>query len=292
MYKLIVVDLDGTLLNSRGELSAENENALKKAKNKGIKIAICSGRILPSIKNICLERGIGDYLISGNGSQIYDVQKNEIIYENCMDINMALKLVKFCEENSIYYSISAENSIIASSLSYNILAYNNENYGKLDENKTKINLTQNIYEYIKEYSGNKFIKFTICDSNKIILDKVIKKLKEIKGIEVIEFPHMSTKNIKNGNENMDITYYYAEIIKANANKWETTKYLADMLNIDYKKIVSFGDNINDKELIQNSGLGIAMKNGSDYVKDIADKVTLKNDENGVAEAIDEILRDE
>ena len=290
MYKLIVLDLDGTLLNSKGELSKENEEAIKKAKNKGIKIAICSGRILPAIRNICLERGIGDYLISGNGSQIYEVEKNEIIYENCMDKDMALKLIKFCEENSIYYSISAENSIIASSLSYNVLAYNNENYRKINENKTKINLTQNIYEYVNSYDGNKFIKFTICDNNKNILNKIIEKLKKIKGIDVIEFPHMAIKNIQNGNENIGITYYYVEIINAKANKWEATKILANKLGINDSEIVSFGDNINDKELIQNSGLGFAMENASEYVKNIADKITTKNDENGVAKGIEEILR--
>ena len=203
---------------------------------------------------------------------------------------MVLEIIKFCETNSVYYSIFAENSIITSSLSYNILAYNNENFRKSEEDKTKINITPNIYEYIKNYEGDKFIKITICDSSKTILDKVAKKLEKINGIDVIKFAHMSTKTIQNGNENFGIQYYYVEIINKNANKWEATRHLANELQIDSKEMVSFGDNINDIEIIKNSGLGIAMENASDLVKSVANEITLKNDENGVAEGIYRILR--
>ena len=101
---------------------------------------------------------------------------------------------------------------------------------------------------------------------------------------------MSTKTIQNGNENFGIQYYYVEIINKNANKWEATRHLANELQIDSKEMVSFGDNINDIEIIKNSGLGIAMENASDLVKSVANEITLKNDENGVAEGIYRILR--
>ena len=101
MYKLIAIDLDGTLLNSSGEISSENIEAIRLAKEKGIEIVITSGRVSDSVLNIAKEIGADKYFISGNGSMLYDIQKNRIVYENFIDKNKILSLIKMCDENSI-----------------------------------------------------------------------------------------------------------------------------------------------------------------------------------------------
>lgn len=254
MYKLIAIDLDGTLLNSEGEISKQNREAIKIALEKGIQIVLCSGRITSSVKNISLDVGANKYLISGNGAELYDIKNDKILYDNYMSKELTLKLIKFCEENSIYYSVFAENSIIAPSLNHNVLVYNSENAKKELSKKTNINITQNIYEYIEKIQTNSFAKITICDSNKHVFNGIINKLRNFKNIEVLDVAHMSNKTIDNGTSKVDIQYYYTEVTSKNVNKWNAVKKLADLLNIREQEIVCIGDNVNDKLMLQNAGL--------------------------------------
>ena len=127
MYKLIVMDLDGTLLNSYGDVSKENYEAIQKAKNKGIEIVIASGRMKGAINSIAEEIGATNYIISGNGTILYDNKNNKILYESFLNKEKVLKIIKICEENSIYYNIYTESEVIAKNLNYNVLFYNYEN---------------------------------------------------------------------------------------------------------------------------------------------------------------------
>lgn len=254
MYKLLAIDLDGTLLNSKGEVSHENRNAIKLAKEKGMEVVLCSGRITSSVQTISLDIGADNFLISGNGAELYDIQNEKILYDNYMNKETTLKLIKFCEENSIYYSIFSENSIIAKTLNYNVLVYNSENSRKEINKRTNINITQDIYEYIKNSKTDKFAKLTICDNNKTIFNGIINKLRKIKNIEVLDVAHMSNKTINTEKGEINVQYYYTEVTSKNVNKWNAIIQLAEILNINTNEIVCIGDNINDKEMIKNAGL--------------------------------------
>ena len=81
MYKLVAIDLDGTLLNSKGLISEKNKNAIKKAQENGIEVILASGRSKDSVKNFALEINSNKYLIAGNGALAYDIQKNKDIYD-------------------------------------------------------------------------------------------------------------------------------------------------------------------------------------------------------------------
>lgn len=105
MYKLIAIDLDGTLLNSYGEISEENKIAIKKAIENGIEIVLTSGRVMSSIKNFSKEVGTKNFLISGNGAAVLDIRNNIIIFNQNLEKEKVLKIIKLCEENSIYYSV-------------------------------------------------------------------------------------------------------------------------------------------------------------------------------------------
>ena len=116
MYKLVAIDLDGTLLNSLGEVSQNTRKALLNAKEKGIEIVLSSGRTIDSVKNLAIELGVDNYLISGNGSVVYDIHKDEIIYDRFLNKEQVLEIVKLCEQNSFYYNIYTEEEVIAKSL--------------------------------------------------------------------------------------------------------------------------------------------------------------------------------
>ena len=265
MYKLVAVDLDGTLLNAYGIVTENTKNIIKKVINQKTDVIIASGRPIDSIKAIAKEIGSQNYFIGANGALIYDIQKDEIIYEKCLKKEKVLEIIKLCEENSITYNVYTLKTILATSLKYNVLYYYKENLKKEENKKTNINIVSNMYETVKNMENEKFLKITICDSNKSIFNSIIKKLRQIEGIEVLDVSHMSRKVIKQGTEEVPIEYYYTEISMENVDKWDAIEYLIEKLNIKKEEVIAIGDNINDKKMIENAGLGIVMKGATPIV---------------------------
>lgn len=286
MYKLIAIDLDGTLLNSYGVISEKNKLALTKARKDGAEIVIASGRSTNSVKNIANDLGICNYIICGNGSLIYDLQKEEIIYDKFIDKKKVLQIISICEQNSIYYNIYTENMVIAKTLNNNVLFYHQENASKPDNKKTKINIVQNIYEYVEELENQNILKITVSDNDNIIFNGIIRKLREVKDIDVLDVAHMSRKIIKNGTEEVSLEYYYTEITNKNVDKWYAIEYLIDQLKIKKEDVMTIGDNVNDKIMLENAGCGVAMGNSAPYIKEIADIIVADNNQDGVAEAVE------
>ena len=287
-YKLITIDIDGTLLNSYGDLSIENKEAIRNAINKGIKVVLASGRMPESVRSIAEDVGANEYIIAGNGTLIYDMQKQENIYEQNIPEDKLLQIIDICEQNSIYYTLYSQNSIITSSLNYNVLYYNYENSKRPEEKKTNINIVSNIKKYIQE-NNTKILKMTVCDGHKVIFDRIILKLREISGIEVLDIGHMSKKAIKNGTEDINVEYYYTEISKKNTNKWLAIEYLMKLLDIKKEEVIAIGDNINDKMMVENAGLGIAMGDSALSSMNIGNYTTTSNNENGVGQAINKFI---
>ena len=126
---------------------------------------------------------------------------------------------------------------------------------------------------------------TICDESKIVFSSILRKLKNISNIDVLEVSHMSQKKIKAGTKEISVGYYYTEVSSKNVDKWYAIEEIMKLENIEQEEVMSFGDNNNDILMIKNAGLGIAMGNAQEPVKKAANYITLSNEEDGVAEAI-------
>ena len=287
MYKLAAIDLDGTMLNQYGIVTQRTKQAIERAQQRGIEVIIASGRPMDSIKAIAEEIKSEKYFISGNGAIIYDIQNDEIIYENTLKKQKTLDIIKICEENSIYYNIYTEKEIIAKNLQCNVLYYHKENLNKEEKNKTHINIVENIYDYIVD-RDEKVVKITICDNNQVIFNSIMRKLKEIEEIEVLEVSHMSRKIIKQGSVEVPIEYFYTEISAQNVDKWNAIEFLKEKMQIKTEEIVAIGDNVNDKKMIENAGLGIAMGESTPVIKNVANQITGSNNEDGVAQALENL----
>ena len=286
MYKLVAIDLDGTMLNSYGMVTENTKQVIKNTINKGTEVIIASGRPIDSIKTIAKEIGSENYFIAGNGALIYDIKKDEIIYEKFMNKQKVLEIIKICEENSISYNIYTEKTIIAKGLKYNVLYYYKENLKKEENKKTNITIVEDVYEYIKNLENEKFLKITVCDETKSVFNSIIRKLRTVEDIDVLDVLHMSRKMIKQGTEDVPIEYYYTEISLKYVDKWNAIEYLANKMNISKDEIIAIGDNINDKEMIENAKVGIAMGQSTPVITEIADFVTSNNNEDGVAKALE------
>ena len=291
MYKLVAIDLDGTLLNSVGEVSEKTKKILKEAQNKGVEIVLSSGRPISSTKTLALELGVDNYLISGNGAVVYDIKKDEIIYDKFLNKEQVFKIIDVCEENSIFYNIYTEDEVITKSLNYNVLFYHKENIKKIEEKRTHINVVQDTKKYIEESEKDRFLKVTVCDESKMIFNGIIRKLREIGNIDILNVEHMSRKRFNIGTEIMSIEYHYTEITNENVNKWTAIEHLIEKLNIKKDEVVAIGDNINDREMVENAGLGVVMGNSNPVMKEVADVIVSDNDSDGVCEAFEKYILD-
>ena len=292
MYNLIAIDLDGTLLNSNGVVSNETKETLQKIKDKDIKIVLASGRMIDSIKSISNEIGNQKYLVAGNGAIVYDIEKQEILYKNYLKKEKVLDVIKICEENSIYYNIYTENELLTTSLKYNVLYYHKENANREEKDRMKISIMSNMYDYVLNSQRDDYLKITICDEDRMVFNSIIRKIKQIKDIDVLDVEHMSRKNIMQGTETIELNYSYTEVSAQNVDKWEAINYILEQENIPKEHVIAVGDNINDKKMIENAGLGIAMVGSSPVVTEIANIITSENNnEDGVAKELRKIILD-
>ena len=286
MYKLVAIDLDGTMLNSYGIVTENTKKIIKETIKKGTDVIIASGRPIDSIQTIAKEIGSNNYFIAGNGALIYDIKNEQVIYEKYMSKQKVLEIIKLCEENSIAYNVYTEKTILATSLKYNVLYYQKENLKKEEKKQTSINIVKDMHNYIENSEEEKILKISICDDSKSIFNSILRKLKNVEGIEVLDVSHMSRKMIKQGTEDIPIEYYYTEISLKEVDKWNAIEYLIEKLNIQKEEVIAIGDNINDKKMIENAGLGVVMEGSTPVVTNIADYITTSNNEEGVAKALE------
>ena len=289
MYKLVAIDLDGTLLNEYSMIPESTIEVLREARDKGVEIVLASGRPANSIITFARNIGIDNYLIAGNGSLLYDIQNEEKLFDAFFSKQHALQIATICEENSVYYNAYTEREIIADSLKYNALVYEKENLNKPEGQKTYINIVPNIKEYIENSDSNEYLKMTICDSSQIVFGNIIRKLEEVKDVEILKPEWMSKKYFKHGTTEFSLQYYFSEITKKDINKWVAIEELAKRLGIKQEEIIAIGDNVNDEGMVKHAGLGVAMANAADDVKAVADYITDDYKNEGVRKAIEKFI---
>ncbi|MTI69196.1 MAG: HAD family phosphatase [Firmicutes bacterium] len=273
MYKLVVCDMDGTLLNSEGVISNRNIKTLKNLIKNDIQVAIATGRIHPSASTFGKQIGIKTPLITCNGAVIKDLDekeyfKNKVTFRDCLEIFNECKkhdiLLQFYTEDICYIekSTSERNKFIE--WCKNLEGEKNVTYKEID----------NAYEWLKENKDTNIFKILMNTED----DKLRKNLKnKFKKINSIECLSSWSTNI--------------EIMNKGVSKGQAVKRLAKMLNIKQDEIICFGDNENDLSMIEYAGLGIAMGNANEGVKELADYITISNDEDGISHAVSELMKD-
>lgn len=269
-YKLIVSDMDGTLLGDNHKITEENKIALNKALQKGVKVVPASGRIYNSAREHFDFLDINTPLIACNGAIIKETKTNKLIYKNNIPNDICWKIIDIFEKNKMYYQLYSENTMMCKNLS------------KEDQIKTRERLKNFFNDDINVHFGND-LKEEVAKHEilKIIAidDHDMDKLKKIKAdLEVIE--------------DIEITsswYNNVEIMNKGVNKGEALKYLLKYLGIDKEEVIAFGDNYNDLPMLELAGMGVVMGNADEKVKEKGNYVTSKNTESGVARAIYKLL---
>ncbi|MDO4535255.1 MAG: Cof-type HAD-IIB family hydrolase [Clostridium perfringens] len=268
MYKLICIDMDGTLLNKDHEVSKENKEALKEALRRGVRIAISTGRVFPTIEIYSKLLGINVDVICSNGSYIKERNSEDIIFKSILNENLLNKI----------YNMTRK---------YNFLTYFDTTEGIISETKIPDN---DSYRLMNSWVNEEKIKlYQVPDFKEAFNDEKHNILK------VILIQTKTSKTFEDAKEDLeeiskiaDLAYSWGgavEIMEKGTTKGNAVKMLADKLNIKKEEIICIGDSGNDLSMLKEAGLSIVMGNASEKIKKYADFVTDTNENSGVAKAI-------
>lgn len=269
-YKLIVTDMDGTVLGGDHKITEENMRALKEADERGVKVVFATGRFHDSAKEhvTFLEEVMP--IVSSNGAIIKHPITNEVLYCNSIDKDISLKIVETLDNLDLSYQIYTDNEILQKYKTEEEKIKMQDFIKNTFSDKTEIVFKKDLKKDIKDLN---ILKFNVVDFERPLLMKEARKeVEKIEGLEVTS----------SWNDNV-------EIMNAGSSKGSAVKFLCELLNIDKEEIIAFGDNYNDISMLEYVGMGVAMGNAEEDVKKIASYITESNTESGVAKAIDDLV---
>ncbi len=258
--KIAFFDIDGTLTNSNKELSKNTINALNKLIANNIYIVLCTGRINNYVTKYLKKINKSKYTISNNGALIYDNDLNKPIIKHTLDE----KYLDYLWE----YALKTKSSFIINTI-------NNKYGNKFVKNNDVI--------IINSLSEIKFDKLQIVINNGDI--NIMKDL-EIKinntNLKVINKSFDYLNNVRDG-------YYFFDIVNEYVSKGNAINSLLKILNINKENSICFGDSVNDISMFNSVGISVAMGNSIDELKNIADYVTVTNDNDGISKFFDKYI---
>lgn len=269
-YKLVCIDLDGTLLTDEKTITKENIETIRKASSLGINICIATGRIYKFVDHIKETLGNKIKVIASNGGII--LKEDEVLSFRTLSYEEILRLKNLTKDYNVDIYLNTENEIISEKSIPNTYSYKAINNGL--EDRYKVNIVENYpFENLKYDKKHKIVK-AIC-INKDDLNEV-KKVRQLLE-ETNEFEISSAE------------HHYCEINSKGVSKGKAVEELAKDLKIDIKEVMCIGDGGNDIEMLKRAGISIAMKNGMEDVKSLANYITEDNNNSGVAKAIEKFI---
>lgn len=292
MYKLLVLDMDGTLLDDHQKISKENVLAVKKAKEMGIKIVIATGRTKKGIEKYLKAldlMSLDNYSVVCSGALVLN-NMDEIIGINPLAYEEFKYIFDLANELNITLNMYTNDGILVHNDNYfsrfDAIANNSPlkivDYHSLDEETliTKIMLINEDLSIAEEIQL--FFPSILVEDKSITCKKDYNKdlFKDVSKLPAELLEKFTVAKV---------TPYNVEILNKKANKRAGIEKIAHKLNIKPEEIICIGDSGNDSHMIEYAGLGVAMGNAFPEIKEIADYVTYTNEKNGVAHVIDKFI---
>lgn len=265
-FDVVITDLDGTLLNSGKTISKRNSDVLLHLQTMGVKVIIASGRPRPELDGrqelLELEKYDG-LVLSYNGARVVQVSDQKVVYNHSISIETAKKVVQITRQ----FPIST------------VIAHNNYSYvSDTTIHRSKEEAFVSDQEVVHEPYLEKILDF---EPSKLLVTGKNEDLVELSLV------------LKESFDNLDIMFsdaVFLEIMEKGVSKGSTLLTLCHDFGWDIKRVIAFGDNENDIDLLKTAGHGVAMDNAVSRVKAVADEITLSNDEDGVAVCLERHFR--
>lgn len=262
MYKLVAVDLDGTMLKDDLKIARQTIEAVQQAYQAGAIVTIATGRMLASAKQFAEQLKIDAPIITYQGAVIQDLRTQKVIYERLISPEISKQIIEFANKHDVHVQVYQDD-----------LLYGAEANEILVEYAEKTNVPYFVEPNLFKLAEKGFTKVIFIDQPEV-LEPLEKELVSLLG----ETTHITKSTTR-----------FLELTHPEANKGEALRHLAEILGVDPAKTIGIGDNHNDKELITTAGLGVAMDNAVDELKELADYVTLSNNDHGVKHVIEKFV---
>ena len=261
MIKLIVTDIDGTILPYDGIFRQNVLNCIENLNSKGVKVVLATGRMHSSTTPIAKKLGLDTPVISYQGGLIKDIE-GKTLYKSDLDKNIAKEIIQWARENNIHLNLYIDDKL----------------YVEEDD------------DIIKFYIKGKFVDYTVCSFDDLKIDNVNKLLaidmknpqKVTQWSEFLQKKYPQLYIVKS-------TPYFCEIGSAGAKKSKGVEFLRNYWGIKEDEVLTIGDQDNDIDLVQCGGIGIAMGNGTDALKKCADYITDTVENDGFVKAVEKFV---
>lgn len=281
MYKLIALDIDGTLISNNGVVSAKTKRVINTAQAQGFLVTLNTGRNFHSAQKYAKELNINLPIIAANGTIIRDPNTLEIKHLINFKSNVAQKIAELLQTKKQIHSQAYHlDGILTTGVGLLGLVKFSNNHGNLSFKKfmemvreykrCNIRKTRDLQKAISKHKIHKFFVAATCEDSKALE-------KELEQFNCTVESHYEGKN------------GYLEIIPTKASKGEGLKKVAKLYNLTLEQTIAVGDSANDVSMFKVAGLPVAMANGTDYAKKHAKHITFTNSEDGVAAVIKEFM---
>ena len=267
MYKLIAMDLDGTLNNDEKQITEKTLHALLAAQKKGIRLALASARPSPGLyreRDILQMSNYGGILMSYNGGRIVDAGTGKVLYETAMDLETTRSVLRFLETLPV-------TPILDDGVQFYVT----------DPRGYKV-------EY--ECWNNRMECTQVDDLAAFLSFAPVKILMSVQPEELAAVQEKIAAFLPESLSVVQTAPFYLEVIPKTINKGQGIRDICKVLGITSAEVIAFGDAANDIPMLQEAGMGVAMGNAQQPVKDAADHVTRTNNEDGIAVALDKFLK--
>ena len=268
-YSIIALDLDGTLTNSEKNITPRTFDALMKAQREGVRLVLASGRPTFGISALANQLQLADYggyVLSYNGGRIIDWCEKTVIFSQVVDQKLVPILYDFAEKAQLPIVTYLPEAILAS-----------KNEGEYLAEEARINgmpvvVVQNFVEEAMQIAGGS-TKFLIPGEPELLI-QLESEMKAALSEQMEVFRSAP---------------FFLELPPKGIDKAQSLQRLLTHLGLERESLMAFGDGFNDLSMIQFAGQGVAMANAVEEVKSIADFVTTSNEEDGIAQALEQLL---
>lgn len=261
MIKLVVSDLDNTLLDKNNKINDQTLILLKECLSKGIFIVLGTGRLYQSAKIYKDMIGEDTYIICYNGSLIVD-NKDKIVFSKNLDVGLMKKIVDFCKLKNLYCQFYEDGKILVEQVT---------DETRIDPDLKNVNAIEAIDFDLYDFKPSPKAMIVV-DPN--LLGVYQEELRDFLDDEVYIAQSQN---------------YLIEIMPKDVDKGKSLEYLCDKLNIKPSEVMAIGDNTNDREMLNFSSYSIAVANAVDDLKDAAFYVCENERSLGVAEALNKFV---
>lgn len=273
MYKVVMVDLDGTLLDDNKNVSNKNIEIINKIhREKNVIFVIATGKNINDIKYIidAIGEGINQYVIASNGAVIKDNINNKYILKKYLSDNEVINIIDKYKKYNLTGLIQTEQGPVVED--------------KLAAEVENVTYTENLKKYVLDNKISNIVLITPMGKEedlRLLKNELENKFDTLDATAVCDFTHT--------NNGKTYTCKYIDVMKKGATKANAIKILIDYLNINKEEVVAIGDGGNDIPMFEIVGYKIAMGNASEHVKTKVDYITDTNNKDGVAKALEYVF---